>query len=78
MILAMETGERAHINRLYSLMPQKFALILHVGACEPGAKEILFTANIPAGRTTLQAWFQDEQNKDLCGAFYARITYKSP
>jgi hypothetical protein len=31
MMLSMEDAERAHINRLYSLMLQKFALILHVG-----------------------------------------------
>jgi hypothetical protein len=24
-------------------------------------------------RTQLQAWFQDEQGNDLCGAFYATV-----
>lgn len=31
MLHAMNEDERAHINRLYSLMLQKFALILHIG-----------------------------------------------
>jgi len=30
---------------------------------------------LPAGRTKLHAWFQDEQGADLSGAFYARVEW---
>jgi arylsulfatase len=35
-----------------------------------------FTTTLPKGRTQLQAWFQDAQGRDLCGAFYARVRRK--
>ena len=28
---------------------------------------------LPAGKTTLKAWFRDAEGKDLCGAFYAYV-----
>jgi arylsulfatase len=31
---------------------------------------------LPAGKTTLKAWFSDADGKDLCGAFYVYVTKK--
>jgi hypothetical protein len=28
---------------------------------------------LPAGTTTLKAWFQDADGTDLCGAFFAYV-----
>jgi arylsulfatase len=36
-------------------------------------QEIALRIRLPAGRTTLQAWFQDAQGQDLSGAFYAYV-----
>lgn len=38
-----------------------------------GDKEAVFKLELPAGRTQLHAWFQDEAGLDLCGAFYAKV-----
>jgi hypothetical protein len=47
-------------------------------AKSPGkdAREVVLTGNLPKGKTTLRAWFQDADGKDLCGAFYATVTWK--
>jgi arylsulfatase len=34
---------------------------------------VRFEVELPAGKATLQAWFQDASGQDLCGAFYARV-----
>jgi hypothetical protein len=39
----------------------------------PEEREAKFTLPLKAGRTQLQAWFQDADGHDLCGAFYARV-----
>jgi len=39
----------------------------------PEAKEVVLRLKLPAGRTRLQAWFQDSGGQDLCGAFYAYV-----
>ena len=31
---------------------------------------------VPAGRTTLKAWFQDETGAGLCGAFFVTVVRK--
>jgi hypothetical protein len=36
-------------------------------------QEIALRIRLPAGRTTLQAWFQDAQGQDLSGAFYVYV-----
>lgn len=33
-------------------------------------KAVVFQITLPAGRTTLQTWFLDKDNKPLCGAYY--------
>ena len=39
----------------------------------PVEKEVILRLRLPAGRTQLQAWFQDGSGQDLSGAFYAYI-----
>ena len=41
-------------------------------------KEVVFRASLPAGRTQLQAWFQDADGRDLCGAYFAKVTRRAP
>ena len=41
--------------------------------CASGSKEALFHLALPSGQTQLQAWFQDGEGKDLCGAFYVKV-----
>lgn len=41
----------------------------------PDALGISFELPLSAGRTTLQAWFQDETGTDLCGAFYVAVEW---
>jgi hypothetical protein len=36
-------------------------------------KAAIFTVQLPAGRTTLQAWFYDRDGKQLCGAYYVYV-----
>jgi arylsulfatase len=40
---------------------------------DPRATEATIRARLPAGRTTLKAWFVDADGKDLCGAFFVTI-----
>ncbi len=40
---------------------------------DPKAPGASLTANLPAGRTTLKAWFTDGATTDLCGAFFVTI-----
>ncbi len=39
----------------------------------PTEQEVTVRVALPAGRTTLQAWFQDADGHDLCGAFYVYV-----
>jgi arylsulfatase len=45
------------------------------GQTKANAKETFatITAKVPAGKTTLKAWFADADGNDLCGAFYVTI-----
>jgi arylsulfatase A-like enzyme len=43
-----------------------------------GADNARFNVHLEPGRTQLQAWFQDADGKDLCGAYYARVTWTGP
>jgi arylsulfatase A-like enzyme len=42
----------------------------------PQDRGAVFEVELPAGRTTLQGWFQDETGQDLCGAFYVSVERK--
>jgi arylsulfatase len=63
-------------------MPIAAAKLLVAGrefaAKSPGkdAREVVLTGRLPKGKTTLRAWFQDADGNDLCGAFYATVTWK--
>jgi arylsulfatase len=39
----------------------------------PSDQEVVVTLELPAGKTTFSAWFQDAAGEDLCGAFFVRI-----
>lgn len=39
----------------------------------PTEQEVVLPVTLPAGKTTLKAWFRDAMGKDLCGAFYAYV-----
>jgi arylsulfatase len=39
----------------------------------PGDRDAVFRVDLPAGRTQLQAWFEDAKGSDLCGAFYVKV-----
>ncbi len=39
----------------------------------PNSSKISFNINLNEGQTTLQAWFKDAEQNDLCGAYYIRI-----
>jgi len=36
-------------------------------------QDVTVRLTLPAGRTTLKAWFQDAAGKELCGAFFATV-----
>jgi hypothetical protein len=40
------------------------------------AREIVFRVRLPKGKTRLHGWFGDRDGKDLCGAFYATVSWK--
>ncbi len=40
---------------------------------DPESTGATLSANLPAGRTTLKAWFTDGNGKDLCGAFFVTV-----
>ena len=42
-------------------------------AADPRTTGARLKVTLPAGRTTLKAWFQDESGKDLCGAFFVTV-----
>lgn len=43
---------------------------------DPKATGATVTAKLPAGKTTLKAWFADADGKDLCGAFFVTVRKK--
>jgi arylsulfatase A-like enzyme len=45
-------------------------------AANPKATGATVAATLPAGTTTLQAWFSDAEGKELCGAFFVTVRRK--
>lgn len=43
---------------------------------DPKATGATFAVKLPAGKTTLKAWFADADGKDLCGAFFVSVRKK--
>jgi arylsulfatase len=54
----------------------EIAGILQTVAATPQSTGAAVTIKLPAGRTTLKAWFQDGSGKDLCGAFFVTVKSK--
>jgi arylsulfatase len=46
-------------------------------AADPSSTAATLRVKLPAGRTTLKAWFQDESGNDLCGAFFVTVKSKA-
>jgi arylsulfatase A-like enzyme len=40
----------------------------------PDSDRIVMEMDLKAGPATLRAWFKDDQGRDLCGAYYLRLT----
>jgi len=38
-----------------------------------GAHAVTFQVQLKAGKTRLETWFMDQQDKELCGAYYAHV-----
>jgi hypothetical protein len=47
-------------------------------AADPKATGVTLHAVLPAGRTTLQAWFSDADGTDLCGAYFVTVVRNEP
>jgi arylsulfatase len=45
----------------------------HSARADAAGKEVVFRVKLPRGRTTMQAWFQDADGRDLSGAFFAYV-----
>ena len=43
---------------------------------DPKSTGAVLTVKLPAGKTTLKAWFADADGKDLCGAFFVTVRKK--
>lgn len=43
---------------------------------DPTATGATLSVDLPAGRTTLKAWFSDADGNDLCGAFFVTVVKK--
>jgi arylsulfatase len=52
------------------------ASVSATAVADPKAGSVTLTATLPAGKTTLKAWFADAVGKDLCGAFFVTVTRK--
>jgi hypothetical protein len=39
----------------------------------PTEQEVVVKVTLPAGKTTLKAWFRDAEGNDLCGAFFVYV-----
>jgi arylsulfatase A-like enzyme len=67
------------INQGVALPIEYGAIQLGTGAVvtnrksNPNSTKISFNLNLNKGATTLQAWFKDAEQNDLCGAYYIRI-----
>jgi arylsulfatase A-like enzyme len=42
---------------------------------DPNLQSVILTAKLPAGSTTLKAWFADADGTGLCGAFYVTVRF---
>jgi hypothetical protein len=54
----------------------EFAGVNAEALADPKATAATVSARLPAGKTTLQAWFADAAGKDPCGAFFVTVRKK--
>ncbi|QDV44422.1 Arylsulfatase precursor [Stieleria neptunia] len=40
---------------------------------DPDASSVRFELTLPAGRTTMQTWFDDDSGNEICGAYYVNV-----
>lgn len=83
--VAITAGVEAFKGKLTSMKEGKALPIakarLAIGAIDESKvvaqadKAAVFTVHLPAGKTTLQTWFYDQDGKELCGAFYVYVRY---
>lgn len=50
----------------------------HTSDLAPGSRDARFRLRLEPGRTQLHGWFQDADGKDLCGAYFANVTWSAP
>ena len=46
------------------------------GPAPDGAKSVSFTADLKGGKALLETWFQDDNGKPLCSAYYTKVERK--
>jgi len=51
----------------------EIANIERAAKADPKSQGVTLDVTLPAGRTTLEAWFMDEAGDDLCGAFFVTV-----
>jgi hypothetical protein len=55
----------------------EIAGLKEAATANPKAQSVTLSLNLPAGRTKLKAWFQDESGTDLVGAFFVTVRKRS-
>jgi hypothetical protein len=55
----------------------EIAGLKETATADPKAQSVTLSLKLPAGRTTLKAWFQDASDTDLCGAFFVTVRKRS-
>lgn len=56
--------------------PNVIIVMTDEAKADPKATGAVVVAKLPAGKTTLKAWFSDADGKDLCGAFFVTVVKK--
>jgi arylsulfatase len=72
-------GYKAEETRSFPTIARVKLAIAGVNAqtkADPKATGATLTVKLPAGKTTLKAWFEDAEGKGLCGAFFVTVVRK--
>lgn len=75
--LGAKSGEESKSFEIAAAMV-KVAGVETSAKTQPTEKEVVLKVRLPAGKTTLQGWFQDQAGVDQCGAFYAYVQRVGP
>jgi len=76
---AREPGPTA-ASRSFPSIARARAMIAGASAtakADPQAQGVTVEVKLPAGKTTLEAWFQNADGTDLCGAFFVTVKRKA-